>query len=80
MTHSNIHLAQWRTASFGISADTTASDLQTLQAHLSRCKAPQRTTVIMEHAARDARGFLGARIISVLLMLILLSLVLSRAL
>jgi hypothetical protein len=78
MNHSSIHLAQWRTASFGIAADTTSNDLETLQAHLSRCKAPQHAALVMRHAARDVRGFLGSRVITVLLVSTLLLLLLVR--
>ncbi|MBK7000087.1 MAG: hypothetical protein IPH35_08985 [Rhodoferax sp.] len=79
MKHTSIHVAQWKTSSFGQSADTSPVDLDALQEHLTVCRKPQRAAFILQQSAKVLGGFLTARVMTTLVVASLLATAFLRA-
>jgi hypothetical protein len=77
MNSASTKFAKWSTTSFGLSADTSPMELESLQAHLSTCKH-LRGRFGWSYAAHDIHRFLSGRVISTsLVMLIALAAIAS---
>lgn len=70
MNSVNPKFAQWSTASFGLSADTSPLELESLQAHLNSCKSVRGTPHRWQSSAQDVTRFVSGRVISTLLVLV----------
>ena len=62
----------WSTASFGATAETTPIDLSILGAHLELCKASHRQLFTLQCFAQTMHGFVVARFVTTLVLLVLL--------
>jgi len=61
--------AQWSTASFGHSSETSPLDLASLQAHIVSCSHGRSHALRWRLAAQDAHRFVCGRVISSLMVL-----------
>lgn len=71
MNSAKPQVAQWSTTCFGLSADTSPMELESLQAHLNTCKSMRGGQFGWQYSAREVTRFLSGRVISSLLVLVL---------
>lgn len=71
-------LPQWSTASNGLPAEISPTDLEVLQSHILCCTEPLQLGFILQNTARKAYGFMTTRVASFAIIIALLLAVLAR--
>ena len=62
----------WSTASKGLVTDTSAIDLLTLGEHLDHCQSGNRHLRSLHCAAQNIRGFMAARIVTTVMLVVVI--------
>ena len=65
-------IPSWSTASFGDAADTSPVELAALGAHLDLCRGSHGHLFSLQCAAQSMHGFVAARFITTLVVIVLL--------